>query len=194
MSDTKNCPYCGEEVLIAAKKCKHCGEWLNKISVDAGKKIVDAGKKIKEEIKMSKKLKTGIIVGATVVGGIVGAAGSSTPCPEELREAAARISTQALSIRMQVAHENKDPYVANKKLEALGRESVRLHAIQSGQLTTRRIATATATGAAIGAGLGTLAVLGLNAMKGQSKGQEQQTSGAPNPEREGNIYDAREDF
>jgi hypothetical protein len=26
--DTKNCPYCGEEVLIEAKKCKHCKEWL----------------------------------------------------------------------------------------------------------------------------------------------------------------------
>ena len=26
--DTKNCPYCGEEILAIAKKCKHCGEWL----------------------------------------------------------------------------------------------------------------------------------------------------------------------
>ena len=25
---TKNCPYCGEEIMVAAKKCKHCGEWL----------------------------------------------------------------------------------------------------------------------------------------------------------------------
>lgn len=24
----KNCPYCGEEILDVAKKCKHCGEWL----------------------------------------------------------------------------------------------------------------------------------------------------------------------
>ena len=28
MGETKQCPYCGEEILIAAKKCKHCGEWL----------------------------------------------------------------------------------------------------------------------------------------------------------------------
>lgn len=27
--ETKRCPYCGEEILAAAKKCKYCGEWLN---------------------------------------------------------------------------------------------------------------------------------------------------------------------
>ena len=27
---TKNCPYCGEEILAGARKCKHCGEWLEK--------------------------------------------------------------------------------------------------------------------------------------------------------------------
>jgi hypothetical protein len=25
---TKQCPYCAEEILVAAVKCKHCGEWL----------------------------------------------------------------------------------------------------------------------------------------------------------------------
>ena len=28
MQETKTCPYCGEEILASAKKCKHCGEWL----------------------------------------------------------------------------------------------------------------------------------------------------------------------
>ena len=28
--DIKQCPYCGEEILTTAKKCKHCGEWLEK--------------------------------------------------------------------------------------------------------------------------------------------------------------------
>lgn len=30
MEEKKVCPYCGEEILAVAKKCKHCGEWLDK--------------------------------------------------------------------------------------------------------------------------------------------------------------------
>lgn len=32
MSETEYiaCPYCGEEIRAVAKKCKHCGEWLDK--------------------------------------------------------------------------------------------------------------------------------------------------------------------
>jgi DNA-directed RNA polymerase subunit RPC12/RpoP len=26
---TRRCPYCGEEILVVATKCKHCGEFLN---------------------------------------------------------------------------------------------------------------------------------------------------------------------
>ena len=29
MSETKQCPYCSEEILETAKKCKHCGEYID---------------------------------------------------------------------------------------------------------------------------------------------------------------------
>ncbi len=33
MEETKKCPYCGGEILIEAKKCKHCKRWLNDTSL-----------------------------------------------------------------------------------------------------------------------------------------------------------------
>ena len=29
MRETVNCPFCAEEILAVARKCKHCGEWLD---------------------------------------------------------------------------------------------------------------------------------------------------------------------
>lgn len=37
MRITKRCPYCAEEILVDAKKCKHCGEWLE-VQPDKGSK------------------------------------------------------------------------------------------------------------------------------------------------------------
>ena len=34
-NETKVCPFCGEEILAVAKKCKHCGEWLDKQQEEA---------------------------------------------------------------------------------------------------------------------------------------------------------------
>ena len=34
MEEVKKCPYCGEEILSTAKKCKHCSEWLNNNTSD----------------------------------------------------------------------------------------------------------------------------------------------------------------
>ena len=32
--ETMKCPYCGEEILAIAKKCKHCGEWLDEEEIE----------------------------------------------------------------------------------------------------------------------------------------------------------------
>ncbi|MBR2185506.1 MAG: zinc ribbon domain-containing protein [Prevotella sp.] len=37
MEEKKRCPYCGEEILAVAKKCKHCGKWLNIVEPEAKK-------------------------------------------------------------------------------------------------------------------------------------------------------------
>lgn len=38
--EKKRCPYCGEEILAIAKKCKHCGEWLPEEVVEKPKKQI----------------------------------------------------------------------------------------------------------------------------------------------------------
>ena len=35
------CPYCGEEILAEAKKCKHCGEWLDKDATEKVSNVVE---------------------------------------------------------------------------------------------------------------------------------------------------------
>jgi hypothetical protein len=34
MENFKKCPYCSEEILAVAKKCKHCGEWVKDVSTE----------------------------------------------------------------------------------------------------------------------------------------------------------------
>ncbi|MDR1898080.1 MAG: hypothetical protein LBR10_14965 [Prevotellaceae bacterium] len=53
--ETKNCPYCGEEILTAEKRCKHCGKWLDKAGEVNQKKLVECpfcAEKIEEDLEI----------------------------------------------------------------------------------------------------------------------------------------------
>lgn len=54
MEETKRCPYCGGEIMAVAKKCKHCGKWLDanntlqqptNVSTNAPKQSIFSNKK-----------------------------------------------------------------------------------------------------------------------------------------------------
>ncbi len=44
MTNNTKCPFCGEEIQITAKKCKHCGEWLNNHCPICGELISETSK------------------------------------------------------------------------------------------------------------------------------------------------------
>lgn len=51
----KRCPYCGEEILAVAKKCKHCGEWLPEAETEVPKREIPCpicGESINENLEI----------------------------------------------------------------------------------------------------------------------------------------------
>lgn len=45
MEEMKSCPYCGGEILVTAKKCKHCGKWLEQKCPQCGEWVNAEAKK-----------------------------------------------------------------------------------------------------------------------------------------------------
>jgi len=60
---TKECPYCAEEILVAAKKCKHCGEFLD----DELKKNSEPEVE-KESVVYVKQEKNGLVTFLVILG------------------------------------------------------------------------------------------------------------------------------
>ena len=65
----KQCPACAEEILYEAKKCKHCGEYLE--SLNAQDVVPAAPQKTRNTVRI-----TLVVVGvlAVLAGGVTGAA------------------------------------------------------------------------------------------------------------------------
>ena len=51
--ETKDCPYCGEEILEVAKKCKHCGEFLDTSELSESGKEQDSPQNRRQEASIN---------------------------------------------------------------------------------------------------------------------------------------------
>lgn len=76
--ETKTCPYCGEEILATAKKCKHCGEWLDKSAMpssvtSAARPQTSSDTASSEQVKPKKQefSNSEIATGCAVGGGMI---------------------------------------------------------------------------------------------------------------------------
>jgi len=67
--ETRKCPYCGEEILSIAVKCKHCGEFLNKSA--APSQVADTIKDETEKIIWEDKPSHYYYLFAYTLGGIL---------------------------------------------------------------------------------------------------------------------------
>lgn len=61
--ETKPCPYCGEDIMATAKKCRHCGEWLD----DSKSKSPKSEKNPFKKSRKNKILLIGVVVVAIMV-------------------------------------------------------------------------------------------------------------------------------
>lgn len=62
--DTKECPFCSERILVNAKKCKHCGEFLEGET--------DISKKTETESSSSNRTASAVIVTLGYIGLFIG--------------------------------------------------------------------------------------------------------------------------
>lgn len=89
--EKKNCPYCGEEIMASAKKCKHCGEWLTeKTNVQVPQYSVEKETSFSSDYLYDRTLMK-IILWATLVGAFIQALHQSGVAQDIIISGSARI-------------------------------------------------------------------------------------------------------
>lgn len=68
--ETKTCPYCGEQILVDAIKCKHCKEWLSE-----QKSLSNTQEVIKNYINQNSLKTDCIIVGSKLTNDLINKSG-----------------------------------------------------------------------------------------------------------------------
>lgn len=73
MAATRECDFCGEEVLAVAKKCKHCGEFLDEEARRSSTSATGRSyRKESDRLSMVGRILLGVFIG--MVAGVIGGA------------------------------------------------------------------------------------------------------------------------
>lgn len=94
--EKKRCPFCGEEIMAVAKKCKHCGSWLDESSKPSNTKqeinnVRMASPKAKNGVKTSYVI-LAIVAVLVIAGGIYWSSASSPNNERPINSAESSIS------------------------------------------------------------------------------------------------------
>jgi len=65
MEETKRCPYCGGEIMAVAKKCKHCGKWLDEVD---STKVAPTKEELTKEVTPKQEKEVNVKKTTTYIG------------------------------------------------------------------------------------------------------------------------------